>query len=532
MRITTKNKLAKGTLILTLSSFVVKILSAIYRVPFQNLVGNEGFYVYQQVYPIYGIAMTFALAGVPVFLSKLVMEQQDEEEKKKIVGEIFPLLFWLSMSLFAVTFFGSHWLATWMGDQQLSGLIQMTSFVFLLTPVLAVFRGYFQGNLWMVPTAISQVVEQLIRVGTIIFAAFCFTRTDWSIYKMGTIAMSGAIFGGIAAYFVLVYYNKKTTIKLLFSFQMLTKWRKSLTFFKRFTVEGGLICIYSAFLVLFQLIDSFVVKNMLVLHGFSQTQAKIEKGIYDRGQPLVQLGLVLAAAMTSVYLPVLTKYIVEKNQKQYLTSVKTYLRITWLVTSAASIGLVLLLPYVNRSLFGDTAGNQTLEIFVLAIFLMSMIQGYQTVLQSDNQLKIALVAAGMGLLIKGILAVPLTRSYGTTGASFSTLVGLVGSALVLHIYLERKNTFILFSRSFILKTGMALVGMSLTLLIYRSCVQYFLGMPISRVLTLVIAVFGVILGIGVYGISILRLNILTKKEWQEIPYGEKLRKIKRKKRGE
>ncbi|GMA53448.1 hypothetical protein GCM10025857_48050 [Alicyclobacillus contaminans] len=65
----------KGAFVLTIASFVAKLLSAIYRVPLQNIVGDEGFYVYQQVYPIYGIAMTFALTGFPQFLSKLVAEQ-------------------------------------------------------------------------------------------------------------------------------------------------------------------------------------------------------------------------------------------------------------------------------------------------------------------------------------------------------------------------------------------------------------------------------------------------------------------------
>jgi PST family polysaccharide transporter len=66
----------EGAFILTIASFIAKILSAVYRVPFQNLVGDEGFYVYQQVYPIYGLAMTLALSGLPQFISKLVASQK------------------------------------------------------------------------------------------------------------------------------------------------------------------------------------------------------------------------------------------------------------------------------------------------------------------------------------------------------------------------------------------------------------------------------------------------------------------------
>jgi PST family polysaccharide transporter len=69
-------RMMKGAFVLTLASFIAKLLSAVYRVPFQNLVGDEGFYVYQQVYPIYGLAMTLALSGLPQFISKLVASQK------------------------------------------------------------------------------------------------------------------------------------------------------------------------------------------------------------------------------------------------------------------------------------------------------------------------------------------------------------------------------------------------------------------------------------------------------------------------
>lgn len=81
----------KGTLILTATSFIVKILSAVYRVPFQNLVGDEGFYVYQQVYPIYGIAMTLSLSGMPVFLSKILASEESPIEKKRLTNQFFLL---------------------------------------------------------------------------------------------------------------------------------------------------------------------------------------------------------------------------------------------------------------------------------------------------------------------------------------------------------------------------------------------------------------------------------------------------------
>lgn len=85
-------KTMKGALILSIASLIAKILSAVYRIPFENIVGNTGFYVYQQVYPIYGIGVAFALTGFPVYISKLVAEQRDEATKLRLVQQIFLIL--------------------------------------------------------------------------------------------------------------------------------------------------------------------------------------------------------------------------------------------------------------------------------------------------------------------------------------------------------------------------------------------------------------------------------------------------------
>lgn len=64
-------------------------------------------------------------------------------------------------------------------------------------PILATLRGYFQGNYRMEPTAVSQVAEQVVRVGAILFAAYLYTQTKGDLYAMGANAMSGATIGAI-----------------------------------------------------------------------------------------------------------------------------------------------------------------------------------------------------------------------------------------------------------------------------------------------------------------------------------------------
>jgi PST family polysaccharide transporter len=133
-------RMMKGAFVLTLASFIAKLLSAVYRVPFQNLVGDEGFYVYQQVYPIYGLAMTLALSGLPQFISKLVASQKNPQKQQQTLDEIYPLVFWFSICLWGLTFFFSGVITTIMGNSLLKPLIQVVSFTFLLVPPLSLPR--------------------------------------------------------------------------------------------------------------------------------------------------------------------------------------------------------------------------------------------------------------------------------------------------------------------------------------------------------------------------------------------------------
>ncbi|WP_283805108.1 oligosaccharide flippase family protein [Lentilactobacillus rapi] len=102
-----RKQVLAGTLLLTVASFIAKLLSAVYRIPFQNMVGNIGFYVYQQIYPIYGIGMTFALTGLPVFISKLVADTPDPNDQIALVHRIQAVLRVICGFIFCILQFGA-----------------------------------------------------------------------------------------------------------------------------------------------------------------------------------------------------------------------------------------------------------------------------------------------------------------------------------------------------------------------------------------------------------------------------------------
>lgn len=512
----------QGAAVLTVASFLVKILSAIYRVPFQNIVGDEGFYVYQQVYPIYGLAMTLALSGLPLFLSKVVAETPDPQIQVRRLKSLYPVVFWLSVSLAASIFGGADFLAAQMGDAALAPLIRMASLVFLLVPPLAFYRGRYQGNMWVVPTAVSQVVEQCLRVGIILCAAYTFTLGQ-DVYQTGTGAMLGGLVGGFGAWLVLRYYQKKwqqPSIRYSVKGEAIEP-----RFIRRFLLEGGLVILYGSLLILFQLVDSFVVKNALVASGMTDQAAKVAKGIYDRGQPLVQLGLVLALALGSTFLPMLVKAFVAKERHRFTQHAQQYLRLTAAIGLAASLGLALLLPYVNYALFKDNAGNAAIGLFVFAIFLMGLIQTYQNISQSQNRFLAPILSVVLGLILKGVTSYPLTRQFGLVGASWSTLLGLAGCLISLIVVTKIK---VWRRDGYWWRLGLSLLAMVVALFVYEGALTLIMSQW-HRGTSLLAAIGGVFWGASVLLWCMIRLRVFSIREWLLLPYGSKLLRIGRKK---
>jgi len=502
----------KGAGILVICSLIAKILSALYRVPYQNLVGDQGFFVYQQVYPIYGIAMMLALNGFPLFISKIIAETKDEEEVKSILQMIFFFLSIVSVGLFLLTFFGAEVIARLMGQILLKPLVQVSAFTFLLVPFLSIFRGTFQGRLEMAPTGVSQMLEQFIRVAIIWLAAFLFAQNSIGMYETGQLAMSGSLVGGIVGIGILMYYARKTgLIPAFIGLGFFKKRNQSLkNILGRMLMEGGTLSIYSGFLILLQLVDSFTVKDALVTYGMSELAAEVQKGIYDRAQPIVQLALVIGFSLTSGFLPILAKAFVSRDVQQFDKEVKLFTKLSFMFAAAATVGLIGILPWVNHTLFQNNQLSGTISVFLLSVFFMIMIQTYQSIFQSKGRYKLTLMAAGIGFLFKFFSNYPLTARLGAIGSSLATVLSL--AIILLILWIVGKDYRL--EMGFVGKIGLSLVGMGIVLILFR----IFLPVFDSRMLTLLSSIFISLIGAGVFMVLLLKVKAFSKEELRNVPF--------------
>ncbi|MHC8520021.1 oligosaccharide flippase family protein [Rossellomorea sp. H39__3] len=281
----------KGAMILTMAALLTKLLSAVYRIPFQNIVGDIGFYIYQQVYPFYGIALALSTYGFPVIISKMVAEKVDrgdQEGAKKVAATSFIFLLLVGVIWFVAVYAGADIISTWMGDPQLAPLIRVISLSFLLLAPLSVLRGYHQGKEQMVPDG----GEPGGRAKRPCRDNPCFIHgppcQGEFFYAAGQGALFGSITGGLAAVIVLVLFTAAKKEGLLGGASFFPKGFKGV--WTALMKDGTAICVSAMLLVLLQFVDSLNVYALLTAHGVEEGAAKTLKGVYDRDSPSYSLG--------------------------------------------------------------------------------------------------------------------------------------------------------------------------------------------------------------------------------------------------
>ncbi|GHP13156.1 sugar transporter [Lentilactobacillus fungorum] len=520
-----RKQVMAGTLLLTVASFVAKVLSAVYRIPFQNMVGNVGFYVYQQIYPIYGLGMTIALTGFPVFISKLVVDTANPHDQVALVYRIQLILLMICLGMFGLLQFGAQPLARGMADERLAPVIQSVSWMFLLIPFLSTWRGYFQGRFEMRPTAYSQVIEQIVRVSVILLTAYWSIHALVDPYKMGELAMLSAPLAGIGAAIVVAGWLKSQPLPAS------SRHLVNQGMLKKVILEGGTICLVTAVMLLLQLVDSFTIISGLKGLGISLGQAQNLKGIYDRSQTLVQLGLVLSTASTTAALPSLTVAYHRQQDLTFQHIAAASLRTNFALALAMSAGLFALMPQINRLLFSSSQLNLTISVYCLSIVLVAILFVDSMVLQSQSQYWPIMVAILVGLVFKMASNRLLISWFGIIGASYATIASLAVILIVVTI-LAGVQLLNLFSSRQVGQLGIILLVMVAIVHLVADGILSVGGIVWPRIEALLIVMICVPIGITIFFGGCKLLNVFTVREWLAIPLVSRFIKLKGEKSNE
>lgn len=525
--------LLKGAFILTIAAFIIKILSAIYRVPFQNIVGDVGFYIYQQVYPIYGIAIVLTTYGFPVVISKLYASfsaQNDRLALKKLLDAAKIVLSVTGIVCFSGLFFGATWIAKGMGDAHLAPLIKVIAFVFLFMPFIAFIRGVQQGRGDMVPTAVSQVGEQFFRVTSILLLTFFLTKRGFSLYETNMGAMFGSVIGVAVSTSMLLFFQLRRGNHSGTPMQLLLKQSSVTTsdLVKKIWIQGVAICISGLLLIFIQLMDSMNMYALLVSSGIEETTAKSLKGVYDRGQPFIQLGTVAATSISLALIPFIAKANEQNNRLEVTRKIRLALQLSIVIGLGASAGLYSIIVPTNTMLFKNNNGSDVLAILAILIVFASAIMTLTAILQGLGVMYFPAFAVLAGGLLKYGLNRWWIPIYGTMGAATASVTALmvVFAILLMRVKGVIGGTLWAGNKRFLVIASAATATMMLSLTIYLRMTQFlFTIIPSVRLASAVQAVSAVCLGGFIFIVIIIRGGIFQKEVLGMLPFGNKLQKL-------
>lgn len=161
----------------------------------------------------------------------------------------------------------------------------------------------------------------------------------------------------------------------------------------------------------------------MVENGVHEQSGMEMKGIYDRGQPLVQMGVIIASSLSLAIVPLVAYQSNKKSGRGAIPFIQLTYRTSVMLGVAASLGLIIVMPYANEMLFETNVLSSVLAVYVVQIVPLSVILTFTAILQGMNKLKIpALILTG-AIILKFAGNSILIPKLNVVGASIASNIG-------------------------------------------------------------------------------------------------------------
>ncbi len=470
----TQRSLAGGISILGIAGLICKVVGVLYRIPLVNSIGALGVAVYQQVFPTYNLLLVISSAGIPVAISRMVahhMAKQDPDSARQVFTVALCILTLLGIVSTALMLAFSGALSRAAGTAESLAGFQMIAPSLFLVCVMSAFRGYMQGRRRMIPTAVSQLIEQVGKVGIAIPLALMGMRRGG--YAMGA---AGALLGTSIAeaialiYMMIDYYFARPRLPAL-----TPEARNRMLPGRRVTRELVFIAvpitIGACIVPLAGAIDSFMLVN--IMRGYmTELGARITFGVYSgMVLTLINVPTALAMAMATNLVPAISSARALDDNDRIRSEAATGLRLASVVGFPAAIGMSMLAEPILLLLFGGgkdsvsslLTGAQLLRVSSLTILLFTQVQATSAILQGLHKQRIPMYTLAVGMLLKVAVNYALVRmpQVNIQGAPFASLL-CYGVSLAPNLYFTaRYGRMKLSFQDILLRPGLAALIMAL-----------------------------------------------------------------------
>lgn len=511
------SKFLKGTMILAISSIIVKVIGSLNWIILSRVLGGEGIGLYQMGFPIYLMAITVSSAGVPVAISIITSEKlanKDYRGAKRVFSISLRLLLLSGLLFSSALFFGADFLVNQhiiRDGRAYYSIIALAPAVFFVT-FLASFRGYLQGWQIMTPTAASEVVEQLVRVITMLIFADLFMPYGLA-YAAGGASM-GAGAGAFCALLVLMWFYRRLKQRLhkeIAAQDDNIPIESAGHIIKRLLKLALPVSLTSLMLPIGANLDLLIVPQRLEAAGFSVRHATELFGyLTGMAVPLVNLATIFTASMTISLVPSISESRTLEQFDAIRDKIRLAFRVAMIITLPCFMGLYFLSEKVAALIYNAPGASGAIQAMSVGILFLGMHQISTGILQGLGKTAIPVINMILACITKVGMSWWLTAiSYlGIKGASMATVADFAVAA-VLNMAFIYKYTGFTFSLGSLLRPLLASGVMGAVIYAVLTTTEQF-GMWC--------VLFAMVAAVPTYALALLAFGGLQKDDLNNIPF--------------
>lgn len=537
------NFLVQGS-ILAAAGILVRLIGMLYRIPLANKIGDDGNGYYNAAYSIYSILLIMSSYSLPVAVSKMVSARLAKNQYRNSVRILYAALFYGTIAGFlgfAALWFGADYFATVVIKMPYSAYaLKALAPTIWVMAYLGVLRGYFQGHSTMIPTAVSQIFEQIVNaIISIVAAASLFDigiksnlvyGSDQFAYAFG--AAGGAIGTGAGALAALLF------------FLLLTKGYRPTMKSRAQRDRTGRVESYGAiskalFLTIAPIILSSVIYNISTVVDnsiFGNVMTDLNQGgriasdwgVWGKYHLLFNIPVAIANSLSSSLIPSLSRAVAERNRKQVLSRVGSAIRFAMIISIPSAVGLTVLAYPISNLLFAGVDNTMLTKMTMVgsvAVVFFSLSTVTNAVLQGINRMQVPIRNSAIALVIHvgilyGMMYGMKSGIYGVVYANilFALIVcilnGLsIGRALKYHQ--EVLKTFLIPT---VASGIMGAAAYGIYQLIYKATGTVLRG----RLGTIICLMPAILVAVLVYFVLLIKLRGVDEDEMRGMPGGTKL----------
>ncbi len=520
----------KGAMILAAGSLISRAMGGVYRfvLPWIMGGGDDGAYgmaLFGYPYSIYSIALSLSAAGIPLAISKLVAEQLalgNTRGAVRVFRVAITLLIGLGLLVSLSLYLGAGFFAerVFRNPDTYYSVVAIAPAAFFVS-IKAGFRGFFQGMQDMVPTAMSQVIEQIIRIATMLLLASLLLPLGLHFSAAG--ATFGAVTGSVVGltYLIVAQRRRQSAAWIRAESQKVDGQADEPAgrVVRRLADLAIPISLTGIVLPVMRLLDAAVVPSRLQGVGFSAREATVLFGYLDSyAMPFVNVPAIFTTALAISMVPAVAERVALKDWEGVKFRVQAALRLTVILGLPAAVGLFALSSEIPYMMWRAAEAGPVLASLAWVTVFLTLQQTSSGILQGVGlaglPVRHLFLAAAVKLILTWVLSAIPALNVG--GAALATVVGfMVASMLNLRAISRRVGPFFNLSGMVlkpVLSAGLMAAAVRLGL---------FLIVPHLGVRLATVVVIG--LGAAVYGLSLLLSGGIQKGDLELIPrYGDRL----------